>query len=70
MTEIKFQQMTVFEQQQCSNFRAALNTQGIRRTGRIPACEFNGIFYKFQLNNEVILLGKINGEISFVEKVE
>jgi len=69
MTEIKFQQITDYEHQQCSNFRALLNAQCIFRIGRIPTCEFNGIFYKFQLNSEVILLGKINSEISFVERL-
>lgn len=69
MTEIKFQQMTDYDHYLCSVFRKELQRRCVLQMGRPVHVTCMGNTYIFRVGNETIVLGKISGEISFVEKV-
>ena len=69
MTEIKFEPMTYHDHHLCSVFTNELQRRCILQTGRPVQVTREDNIYIFRMGNKTVVLGKINGEISFVEKV-
>lgn len=69
MSQLKFQEMTDYEHYLCSVFSNELQRRCILQTGRPVQVTREDNIYIFRMGNKIIVLGKINGEISFVEKV-
>lgn len=69
MNDIKFQPITDYDNYLCSVFINELQHRCILQTGRPVHVTREDNIYIFRVGNKTIVLGKINGEISFVEKV-